>query len=299
MSLAWRIAYLFYRMVSWMRYATKRRFTKPGLMVLGALFVATLMGPDTDNSVAYQAFTLLLCLLTVALVFSWFFRFRFSATRLLPRFGTVGCPLTYQVVVTNLTAKPQTGLTLVDDLADVRPSFLQWRAVRRAQDKRVRSFRVSQRRRKHPFRLAEIKEADLPPVPPGQQVNVPVKLTPLRRGPLRLAGVTVARADPLGLYRALARVPAAQSTLILPKRYPLPTIALPGSLKYQQGGVAFASNVGQSEEFVALRDYRYGDPVRHIHWRSWAKTGKPIVKEFEDEFFVRHALILDTFTDRP
>jgi uncharacterized protein (DUF58 family) len=70
-------------------------------------------------------------------------------------------------------------------------------------------------------------------------------------------------------------------------------------MKYQDGGVALASNVGQSDEFVALRDYRSGDPIRHIHWRSWAKTGKPVVKEFEDEFFVRHALILDTFTDHP
>ncbi|MFM2082805.1 MAG: hypothetical protein RL380_1496, partial [Verrucomicrobiota bacterium] len=52
-------------------------------------------------------------------------------------------------------------------------------------------------------------------------------------------------------------------------------------------------------EFVALRDYRSGDPLRHIHWRSWAKTGKPIVKEFEDEFFVRHALVLDTFAEIP
>jgi len=76
-------------------------------------------------------------------------------------------------------------------------------------------------------------------------------------------------------------------------------VALPGSLKYQQGGVAMASNIGQSDEFVSLRDYRRGDPPRHIHWRSWAKTGKPIVKEFEDEFFVRHALVLDTFTTRP
>ena len=56
-----------------------------------------------------------------------------------------------------------------------------------------------------------------------------------------------------------------------------------------------ASSVGESEEFVSLRDYRRGDPMRHIHWKSWAKTGKPIVKEFQDEFFVRHALILDTF----
>jgi len=33
--------------------------------------------------------------------------------------------------------------------------------------------------------------------------------------------------------------------------------------------------------------------------RSWARTGKPVVKEFEDEFFVRHALVLDTFTENP
>jgi len=54
--------------------------------------------------------------------------------------------------------------------------------------------------------------------------------------------------------------------------------------------------VGQSEEFVALRDYRTGDPMRHIHWRTWARIGRPVVREFEDEFFVRHALVLDTFT---
>jgi uncharacterized protein (DUF58 family) len=97
----------------------------------------------------------------------------------------------------------------------------------------------------------------------------------------------------------MTRVALPQSTLILPKRYPLPPASLPGILKYQEGGVAFASNVGQSEEFVALRDYRHGDPLRHIHWRSWAKVGKPVVKEFEDEFFVRHGLVLDTFTEDP
>jgi len=299
MSLAWRVAYLVYRIFSWVHYAGRRRFTKPGLMVLGALFVATLLGPDTENSVAYQAFTLLFAILSVALVFSWFFRVRFTGTRLLPRFGTVGHPLHYTVLLTNLGQKTQTGLALVEDLTDIRPPFRQWRAVQRAQDRQLRSFRIGQKRRKHPFKAAEVKEAEVAPVGPGQEVEVRAQLTPLRRGPLRFAGVTLARPDPLGLYRALARVPAPQSTLILPKRYPLPPIALPGVLKYQQGGVALASNVGQSEEFVALRDYRYGDPMRHIHWRSWAKAGKPVVKEFEDEFFVRHALVLDTFTDDP
>jgi uncharacterized protein (DUF58 family) len=59
--------------------------------------------------------------------------------------------------------------------------------------------------------------------------------------------------------------------------------------------MAFASSVGDSEEFIGLREYRPGDPMRRIHWKSWARTGKPIVREHQEEFFVRHALVLDTF----
>jgi uncharacterized protein (DUF58 family) len=61
--------------------------------------------------------------------------------------------------------------------------------------------------------------------------------------------------------------------------------------------VSLASHIGQSEEFIALRDYRPGDPLRHVYWRSTAKLNKPVIKEFQDEFFVRHALVLDTFSD--
>ena len=57
--------------------------------------------------------------------------------------------------------------------------------------------------------------------------------------------------------------------------------------------------MGDSEEFVALRDYRPGDPVKRIHWRSWARIGRPVVREYQDEFFVRHALVLDTFLPAP
>jgi uncharacterized protein (DUF58 family) len=124
---------------------------------------------------------------------------------------------------------------------------------------------------------------------------VRLEVTPLRRGVLRFDAVAVACPDAFGLFRTFVRVPLAGSLLILPKRYFLPPMELPGQLKYQHGGVALAASVGESEEFVSLRDYRPGDPVRHIHWPSWAKTGEPIVKEFQDEFFTRHALILDTF----
>ena len=299
MIFLWRVTYVVYRIFSRLRYGVTRRFTRAGLAVLGGLTVAGAMGLDTENTVAYQAFTLLWFLVFVAVAFSCRFKLRFSAVRSLPRFGTAGRPFTYRVAIRNLTAKTQKGLTLLENPADPRPPFREWLAVQRAEEKLARSFRVSRRQYGNPFRLATIKEADLPPLPAREEGETQVELTPLRRGVLQFRGLTLARTDPLGLFRAYRRTVLPQSVLILPKRYPLPPIALPGGLKYQEGGVALASNVGQSDEFVSLRDYRRGDPLRHIHWRSWAKTGQPIVKEFEDEFFVRHALVLDTFTDVP
>src|SRR5439155_21722587 len=102
-----------------------------------------------------------------------------------------------------------------------------------------------------------------------------VEITPLRRGHLRFKGVTIARLEPLGLVQGLKSIALPQSHLVLPKRYPMAEIRIAGTRKYQPGGVALASTVGDSEEFVSLRDYRAGDPMRRIHWKSFARGGRP------------------------
>ena len=51
---------------------------------------------------------------------------------------------------------------------------------------------------------------------------------------------------------------------------------------------------GQSDEFLGLREYRPGDPLQHIHWPAFARSGIPIVREFEDVHRPRTALILDS-----
>ncbi len=299
MKLIFRVLYRLYRIYSWIRYRVARRFTAMGLGVLGALAVCLVLVPDTENNFSYEVFPLLFVLLLVPWCFCFFFRGRFGAERQLPKVATAGCPVSYRIWIKNLTAKNQAGLTLLEDLADERPSFDEWLAVQLADERRLRAFRMGQRRRDNPFKMGNVQEVTLPAVSPGERGEAEVQLLPLRRGVLNFSGLTLARPDPLGLLRSFIRVPLPESLLVLPKRYPIPPLALPGSMKYQQGGVALAASVGQSEEFVSLRDYREGDPLRHIHWRSWARTGKPVVKEFEDEFFVRHALVLDTFTDEP
>ena len=87
--------------------------------------------------------------------------------------------------------------------------------------------------------------------------------------------------------------------MVLPRRYPLPPIELPGGAAFKITGETNTNAIGNSGEFVGLRDYRPGDPLRQIHWKSWARTGRPIVKELEDTFYPRYGLVLDTLCDRP
>ena len=288
------LAYRFYRSASSFRYAAMRRLTPGGWMVALGLLLTAGMATDTEQSLGYQLFSLLFCLALAAVTIAPFFRARFEAERSLPRFGSAGQPLSYMVSIRNRTARTQTGLQVLDGLVDPRPDFNEFVALRRA-SRRHRSWRLAQ---SPDFRrVLFLKSQELPPLPPKGSASVALELTALKRGVLHFENVTVARPDPFVLFRALNKVPLRGSITILPKRYPLPHIPLPGSQQYQHGGVALAAAIGESEEFVSLREYRPGDPLRRIHWRSWAKVGRPVVKEYQDEFFVRHALILDTFVE--
>ncbi len=294
--LMWRLQYRLYRLSRSLRNRVRRRFTNMGLVFVGALVLTSFMGIDTDNNMDYQVFSLLLFLCLVASCFNWSFRLRFAPRRILPRFATVGCPLTYKLFIKNLGPRNCQGLTALEEFAEAGPSFDQWFTAQRFLESH--SFRFTQSPLARHFPPAQVKGVPIARLAVQQETEVELELTPLRRGVLRFSGAILARTDPFGLFRAFCHGPLPQSLLVLPKRYPLPPLSLSGSTRYQFGGVALASNVGQSEEFVALRDYRHGDPLRHIHWRTWARLGKPVVKEFEDEFFVRHALVLDTFTER-
>jgi uncharacterized protein (DUF58 family) len=290
-----RLSYRFYRLGTWLQHGLRRRFTPAGHLALAGLAACGALGIDMDQTVAFQGFALLMALLGVARISAAFFRGRFTVRRWLPRFATVGQPLRYLVSVRNTTPRVLEHLELLENLEDPGPSLAEYSAIQRAEFRRRRFKLTLNPSPRDRHRRALSRPAAVASLRPNAEVDVPVELLPLRRGPLRLTGLSLARPDPFGWCRGLVTVKLPETVLVLPQRYPLPPFALPGARQYQPGGVALAAAIGESEEFVSLRDYRPGDPRRHIHWRSWARLGKPIVKEFEDEFLVRHALILDTF----
>ena len=297
-----RYLYLNYRAFSALKFWVKRRITPAGWLVLGATLAAAALGVDTNSSLAYQTFAFLfLTILVSAFLTRWSGVKRISVQRILPRFGSAGERLSYSLILRNESRRTQRALHAYDEMADPRPSFAEFVGTAEPGEEKRNWLDRAYHYYHWNWLLtrntrAEIEEHALPDLSPRVDQNVRAELMPLRRGVLRLAAVSVAAPDPFGLFRSLRRIPAPQSVLILPKRYPITPFDLPGTMKYQQGGVSMASSIGESEEFVSLREYRPGDPLRRIHWKSFAKTGKPIVKEFQEEFFVRHALILDTFS---
>ena len=294
-----RLLYGLLRAFSALDHGLRQRFTPAGWLALGAGGAALAAGLDTTQNASYQAGTLLGALLLLAWGASLAFRARVEVRRALPRYATAGEPFRYTVAVRNRGARPLSGTTLRERVADPRPGFREWRAAREPGEARRNWFD----RHMGYFRwrwLIERRtpetppESPMPPLAPGAEAAVTLTLTPRRRGRIELAGLVLGRTDPLGLVRGLARVPLAARITALPRRYRLPPLALPGRRKHQRRGVSFAASVGDSEEFLALREYRPGDPLQHIHWKSFARAGRPIVKEFQDEFFERHALVLDT-----
>jgi uncharacterized protein (DUF58 family) len=295
-----RFVYRQFRVTSRMQWWLGRRLTPPGRLAAGALLATMVFGPNTRLTVGYQAFALLFALLGVAVVCSLARPRPLEVRRHLPRYATAGEPLSYHVVLRNPGRRRRRGLTVHEDLDDPRPSFELFastpepeESTRNWFDRKVAwprwAWLVSLGRR------LDVREHPVADVPPRGEVGVRVEAIARRRGRVHFRGVTLARTDPLGLVRALRHVPAPDTLLVLPRRYPLPPLTLPGARRYQPGGIALASSVGDSEEFMSLREYRPGDPLKRIHWRSSARVGRPVVREYQDEFFVRHGLILDTF----
>ena len=212
----------------------------------------------------------------------------------------MGESLPYRIVVQNTSRRPQRDLHIFDNSDDPRPTFSEFVESAEAKEEKRNPFdRIIGY---HRWLLLVSgkeggvgKERNLPTLTPDSKGEVQAEIVPGQRGRLNLTSLAIARPDPLGLFKGFVTLPVQQSVLVLPKRYSLPQVSLPGTRKYQPGGVALAYSVGDSQEFISMRDYRPGDPLRRIHWKSWAKTGRPVVKEYQDEFFVRHGLILDTF----
>jgi uncharacterized protein (DUF58 family) len=128
----------------------------------------------------------------------------------------------------------------------------------------------------------------------GEKARLRLGLRCWKRGVYRLRGVRVESDFPSLLMVASSRFEEERPLMVYPKFTRLARLQLPTGRRYHPGGVALASSLGESFEFIGNREYREGDSVRDIDWRATARLSKPIIREYRDEYFLRVAVILDT-----
>ena len=130
---------------------------------------------------------------------------------------------------------------------------------------------------------------------PDEPVELTAQIEAAQRGRYLLRGPEVRGSDPLRLALTREQALPEQILLVYPRFYSMEDFFVPLGRRYQPGGIPLASSTGDAIEFVGTREYREGDPIKHIHWRSFARRGAPVVKEYQEEYFCRIAVILDTF----
>jgi len=136
-----------------------------------------------------------------------------------------------------------------------------------------------------------LRELTVPMLGPHHETVLPVAVPTERRGVITVGPLTVARQDPLGLlrremtWRDLHHVHVHPRTVLLPPN----SAGLVRDLEGQSSRRLTDSDLS----FHAVREYVPGDAMRHIHWKSTAKTGQLMVRQYEESQTARLAVLFD------
>lgn len=113
------------------------------------------------------------------------------------------------------------------------------------------------------------------------------------RGRYTVGPLAVRLTDPFGLVELTRAFTSVDRFVVTPQITPLPVMRIGG--EWVGGGESRRRSVATSgEDDVATREYRQGDDLRRVHWRSTARVGELMVRREEQPWQSRAAVLLDT-----
>ena len=115
------------------------------------------------------------------------------------------------------------------------------------------------------------------------------ELTELKRGSVGSSNWTIGSSDPLGFFRGQRACPDAEVALVLPRFASLDRHREPREM---EASIA-SPRGGHGNELFGVREYRAGDSLRRIHWRSSARRGELVVREYEPPGLQTVSILVD------
>lgn len=125
-----------------------------------------------------------------------------------------------------------------------------------------------------------LAEAALPGLARGATFTHEFGIPTVRRGVVPVGPVRTVRADPIGIVRRELVWTDVAEVFVHPRTISIPSTST-GFIRDLEGNpTRDLSNNDVS--FHALREYLPGDERRYIHWKSTARTGTYMVRQFEE-----------------
>lgn len=115
---------------------------------------------------------------------------------------------------------------------------------------------------------------------------------PTRRGRYVIPPGHLSWTDPFGVVRSVEAATAPTELVVYPRVEPLRGRS-PAGTRSPGSSTASAASVASGSEFFATREWRPGDDMRRIHWRSTARVGRIMVRQEEQPKLDRATIVLD------
>jgi uncharacterized protein (DUF58 family) len=112
------------------------------------------------------------------------------------------------------------------------------------------------------------------------------------RGRFEIGPMSVRVSDPFGLVELGRTFRTTVPLIVTPRTVLLPQIPLGGAWTGSGDNRPRAFAIGSAED-VTVREYRRGDDLRRVHWRSSARFGELMVRREEQPWQSRATLFLD------
>jgi uncharacterized protein (DUF58 family) len=125
----------------------------------------------------------------------------------------------------------------------------------------------------------------LPSLPVAPAYDLPVRtmyqFRATKRGVFRWKNVHVTATDALGLtIKTVQYLTEPTEIMVVPTAIPI-SLELPSSAGWGINEAISGRSAGAGIEPRGIREFTHGDSLRHVHWRSSARTGVLQVKEFQ------------------
>lgn len=128
---------------------------------------------------------------------------------------------------------------------------------------------------------------------PGGAARSIVYDTVLPRGIYATAGLSAGTGAPFGIWSKKKREDAGAGLIVYPKYEEISTFPLLEAMSSPFETVHERRGVGSGFDYLGTREYRRGDSMRVVHWRSSARRGELVVKEFEEEKSTPVSIVID------